>query len=70
MNKSLHNQIAMVLVMARETVNNWIATVIFSYTHIFISQIHHFPRNIHTLNHIVVLILMPFINNITISWNL
>ena len=34
MNKSLHDQVAMVLVMARETVNNWIATVIFSYFHI------------------------------------
>ena len=41
-----------------------------SYFHIFISLIHRFPRNIHMLNHIMVLILMPFINNITISWNL
>ena len=41
-----------------------------SYFHIFISLIHHFPIKIHMLNHIMVLILMPFINNITISWNL
>ena len=41
-----------------------------SVAHIFISLIHHFPRNIHMLNHIMVLILMPFIPDTTINWNL
>ena len=41
-----------------------------SYFHIFISLIHHFPRNIHMLNRIMVLILMPFIPDTTINWNL
>ena len=34
MNKSLHNQIAMVSIMTCETVNNWIVTVSFPYFHI------------------------------------
>ena len=41
-----------------------------SVAHIFISLIHHFPRNIHMLNRIMVLILMPFIPDTTINWNL
>ena len=41
-----------------------------SFSHIFISLIHHFPRNIHMLNRLMVLILMPFIPDTTINWNL
>ena len=41
-----------------------------SVAHIFISLIHLFPRNIHMLNRIMVLILMPFIPDTTINWNL
>ena len=41
-----------------------------SVSHIFISLIHHFLRNIHMLNRLMVLILMPFIPDTTINWNL
>ena len=41
-----------------------------SVSHIFISLIHHFPINIHMLNRLMVLILMPFIPDTTINWNL
>ena len=67
MNKSLHNQIAMVSIMTCETVNNWIVTVSCPYFHITDTP---FPRNIHMLNRIMVLILMPFIPDTTINWNL
>ena len=38
--------------------------------HIFKSLIHHFPENVHKLNHIMVFIWFPYITNTSINWNL